>query len=76
MPSVQFSRRGRGLNPRTWQPGTAALLGCNGGFGPITRDDHLSSLEPVYHYRAAPHCLLNATQHVVHWLGAELVAYS
>jgi hypothetical protein len=30
LPNAQLGRRGRGLNPRTWQTGTAASVDCNG----------------------------------------------
>jgi hypothetical protein len=37
---------------------------------------HFSSFGHVYRNGAARHFRLKATQHVVHWLGVELVAYS
>jgi hypothetical protein len=48
---------------------------CNGWFGPTFSDVHSSSLGQVYRNWATCHFRLKATQHVVHRLGAELVAY-
>ena len=53
-----------------------AAIRCNGWFGPTFSDVPSSSLGQVYRNGATCHFRLNATQHVVHWLGVELVAYS
>jgi hypothetical protein len=45
-------------------------------FGQTTSDVRFSSLEQMSRNWAARHFRLKATQHVVHWLGVELVAYS
>jgi hypothetical protein len=76
-PNAEFSSTG----PPLWsswheKPYRRPGVCCNGWFGPTISDVHLSSLGQAYRNWTARHFRLKATQHVVHWLGVELVAYS